>query len=306
MVIDRGTVAQTLPPGSFPAVDPRRRRFGYSPGLWQMECEPRTSGRNERLIPQGILLRFDSATLADENYEINTPVYTPRIKKEYSAEWFIAQVKVNFAPYGFTELDALTLLDDPRMGETSLPHLYFDAVHPEFASIGHECPEGLTVCVTCRLKLLDGPVIAERIRGVIGEGLDADILQRCHSVVRLSNQVYYDFATVRWGEITGELADRRAGAPRGITSLKGGEHHVRRHLHEIAPEERGALAAANFGAAQAEVYAEAQREQTAVLREAITATRGDSEEVALLKEQNRLLWEKVEKGEQKATKEKGK
>lgn len=270
--IDRGTVARSTGRQLNPTNDPNRRRFGYAPGAWLMEIEARLSGRQQSLIPQGVLVLFETGTLRVENFDIEKPNWKPQVEASVPAAEFIGHVKDRFqkpeADYGFRELSALTPLkeadtqgDAVVVPDEAVP--YFLAVHPSFAALGHACESGLSVCPTCRIPLLeDEEGVAARAAEA---GLDPDVAEALRLELLDANLAYHAYATARWADIVGEMDQVKNGA-QGIKALKQGEHHIRRVLHELAPEERAADTAAQYGAQQGAAVIEGMREIADSLR----------------------------------------
>lgn len=253
-----GTVAKSVGASGVRDVDPRRRRYGYHPGIYRMEIEPIHSGQQLRVIPGGLLVPFRTATLKVENFDINVPVdeYHKQVAQDFTAKYFIENCKVNYYDMGFRELDPLTMLDDAIREDDgqikfenfiNSPHGYFNAVHPSFGEIGHICPAGLRNCATCRAQLLgtedDVPeFLLERIR----QAPDPELAENLRLVLLDSNVGYRESCRHKWSVVIGEYDGSQKGKP-GIRALDDSLHHIRKHLHETAPMERAALAAAGFG-----------------------------------------------------------
>lgn len=287
-----GTVqTTTLQPG---AVDPRRRRVGYNPALYRMQMHQLHSGQQQVVIPAGVLLPFRTKDLKAENFNIGVKVeeYVKAEMREFTAEWFIRNVKQEFEEYGFRELGCLTALDDferepsttKKNGDVVLgkiisstweksPHGYFAAVHPSFAEVAHECPYGLSVCLTCRLELLGAPDqnnpdgeapewLQERMEALLDPSLGETLR---HALIE-SNEANRQFYVFKWATLVGEIDGRKTGEP-GLPALGEAEHHVRMNLHEIAPADRAASVAAGFGAEVGAAQSEGMKEMAAAFRE---------------------------------------
>lgn len=281
-LMDAGTVAQNLNASGVNGVDPRRRRFLYNPGIYLMLKEPRESGRQHSIIPDG-LVRFDTATLKSENFDINVDPseYKKEVMKEYSAAWFIRNVDWSFHDQGSRELTALTMLEDPILTTQGKPNLtefvksaqgYYNAIHPSFAEVGFECPFGQAVCATCRLSLL-GDEDPESVPVIIRERMDKLPDQTAAEQTRLqlveANQSYLNYASNRWSTILAEREGKKTGQP-GLGVLDESCHHVRLHLHEHAPEDQSAVTAAGFGAEVGAAQAAGMEKLAAAFRESNT------------------------------------
>lgn len=273
-----GTVAKSAAASGFGGVDPRRRRYGYHPGIYRMEIEPSHSGQQLRVIPCGLLVPFRTATLKVENFDINVPIdeYHKQVAQDFTAKYFIENCKVNYYDEGFREIDPLTMLDDAVREENgqikfenfiNSPHGYFNAVHPSFGEIGHICPAGLINCATCRVQLLgtedNAPeFLLERIR----QSPDPELAENTRLVLLDANTTYRESCRNKWAVIIGEYDGSQKGEP-GIRALDDSLHHIRKHLHETAPTERAALAAAGYGDRVAESQAQGMKELADAFRE---------------------------------------
>ena len=204
-------------------VDPRIKRHGFFPGLFIAEMESAVSGQQERIFPQGELIAFESTDLEVSNFEITKQDWTPTKLQNFTAEWFIANVKKTYGQQGFVELDAITGLVDSDVERL------FRLVHPAFGSIGHKCPQGLTkTCAACRIKMLEAQTFedetAEKLR-----------MQLLYSYV-----TYHDHARNRWAEIVSDFG-------KGLSTIGDGEEHYRKNVHEVALHERATAAADAYG-----------------------------------------------------------
>lgn len=243
------SVAQSLKQTYHEGVNPRTRRYGLFCGLYanQAEMDSSLSGQSAPVMPIGEMLRFDSADLSVDNFKIFDADWTKKEMKEFTAQWFITNVKRHFDRMGFVELDPLTPLEDEDAER------YFAQVHPSSL----ECFEGLQFCSTCRIKVLQSAgytdPVAEELR-----------LRCLQGYVAAS-----DYYNQRWAQINHDLAA-------GKVKMTEGEHHIRKNLHQPAPEQ-----------IQAQALAESGRATAAGIVEGLTAladkqTSGDSETKAML------------------------
>lgn len=282
--INDGTLAANRFASGFRGIDPRRRRFALNPGIYNCELDQRESGRQDRLLPTG-LVTFRTVPMAQEDFDSalknggNPNARISQITADFPAAYFLQNALTRFAELGMRELSALTLMDDPLPNEKGKvlkeafyqsAQGYFAALWPSFADIGHQCPADLKECVTCRLWLLGDP------SGLFREQVDEQIRERTakladqDKVLDLWPQIvdsltgYRDWASNKWGSLVGELADRKTGAP-AIAKLGPAEHHIRRNLHEVEPSE--AATAAGFGAEVAAGQAEGFKELASAMRE---------------------------------------
>lgn len=284
-VFSDGTLAGNRSAAGYQGISPRRRRFGLNPGIYMMQMHPRESGRQEILLPVG-LIPFRSADMAAENFSIENVDeghYQHQIidTDNFTARYFIENVKIRYAEHGFRELPSLTLMEDPQpneKGNVTKEQLrksaqgYFEAMWPPFAEVGHQCPAELAECVTCRLWLLTGdapdrldrPVMNESIRERANKLEDQPKVDELWAEIIATEVAFEEASQARWAAIVGELADRKTGAP-AIAKLGPGEQHVRRHLHAVEPSE--AATAAGFGMEVAAAQAESMEKLAVAFRE---------------------------------------
>lgn len=280
--LNDGTLAANRAASGYSGMDPRRRRFALNPGIYLCEVAAGKTGRTSNEIPPG-LVTFRSVPLAGDDFthaEKNgrNPDSRPqRTVEDTPAASFLANYLKEYSEMGAREIPALTAMEDPIPNEhgnvTKAIHQqsaqgYFEALWPSFAEIGHECPEGLKECVTCRLWLLgdpaDGipaqPAVSERIERLT----DQDRAYEAHGQVVDCLKSYYAWLTMKWASLVGEIMDRRGGK-QGIAKLGTGEQHVRRNLHEIEPSE--AATAREYGNEVAAGQAEGFKDLAAAMRE---------------------------------------
>ena len=293
-VLNDGTLAANLNASGTQGIDPRRRRFALNPGIYMAMLEPRESGRQEVLLPSG-LIPFRTAQIANDDFDNalknghNRSARSRQVVQEIPARDFLRNALIRYAEVGMRELTSLTMMDDPEpnaKGKINKEEFivsaqgYFAALWPSFADIGHGCPAELDDCVTCRLWLIGDPEKGEDMQPALLKRIAELDDQR--KVVELREEIVdclktrLDWLTRKWAELVGELADRKNGAP-AIAKLGVAEHHIRRHLHEVEPSE--SATAASFGAEVARENAEATRELAAAFRE---GKGGSSDEVMKL------------------------
>lgn len=281
--LNDGTVAANRVASGYRGVDPRRRRFALNPGFFMPVLDPRESGRQEHLLPAG-LVTFRTATLVDDDFDHalkngHNPSSQPQQSTiEVPAQTFLANALARFGEQGMRELSCLTQMNDPEPNEKGnvtkdifreSAQGYFAALWPSFADIGHVCPEGLQDCVTCRLWLIGDPTGGDSMHEALVERASKLVDQ--NKVIQLQTEIYDCLSAYKtwlegkWASLVGEIEDRRSGKSPGIAKLGPGEHHVRRHLHEIEPSE--AATAAGFGAEVAAGQAEGFKELAAAMRE---------------------------------------
>lgn len=305
--IYEGSLASSIQASGVNGVDPRRRRFGYSPGIFQMQLDPTQSGQQQAVMPAGVPIPFRTIPgKMEENFDIAVSVdeYQKQIYRDALATFFIANVKASYEEFGFRELSSLTMLDDPERepskekkdGTVALGKIipasytksaqgYFNAWHPSFAEVGYECPQGLDQCCTCRAWLLgidfnaSGETseveMSEVMQARIAKLPDQKIAEELRQQLIESNIAYHQFCMWKWALVTGELEKKHTTGEAGISHLSVAEHHVRRHIHAVAPSEQAALAASSFGAEVAAANSEGMRELAQAFRESKPGTSDD-------------------------------
>ncbi len=293
-----GTLAANFNASGRGGIDPRRRRFAINPGIYMAMLDPRESGRQEILLPAG-LVSFRTASMANDDFENtaknghNPNAKGGQINEDFTAQHFLSNYLIRYGEQGGRELTSLTFMDDPVPNEKGnitkeqfrkSAQGYFAALFPSFAEIGHVCPVGLKECVTCRLWLLGDPDEGETMQDSILELTSKLENQEKVAEIRAEGvgavKAYMGVCSTTWAAILGELGDRKNGAP-AIAKLGPGEHHVRRNLHEVEPSE--AATAAGFGMEVAAGQAEGFDKLAQAMRE--SGGKGDNSEVLALIEQ---------------------
>lgn len=300
--LNDGTVAANRAASGLQGPDPRRRRFALNPGLYMAMLEARESGRQEHLLPVGLVSFRTTQFLEDDFDNALKNGHNPRSKGvqtmvEHTAAEFLGNALIRYGEKGMRELTTLTMMDDPEVNDRNRvtqeafrnsAQGYFAALWPSFADIGHVCPAGLRECATCRLWLIGDPEQNEAMHEELAKRAaklsDQEIVAKLRLELVGSLKVNLDYYTRTWNSIINELGDRKIGGP-GLGKLGPGEHHVRRNIHEVEPSE--AATAASFGAEVAAANAKA----TEGLAAAITGSRqsNSNEEVLrlLAERQNR-------------------
>jgi hypothetical protein len=287
-VISGGTLEQTSGQRMSGAEDPFARRFAYAPGVHMMEIEQRLSGRQDSFIPQGVLIKFESTPLVEENVAIDKPNWSQFLRRRVPALEFLNNVRERFykpglIDVGFRELSVLTTLSDEESATL------FAVLHPSLEEVKIPCPQGLKVCPTCRLKWLTSDACEARMNAAIRQGVDGASLDGLLEQLADSCTALLGYYKGRWSEIVGEYEKRLSGADsKGLVALQDGEHHIRKCLHEVAPADRQAQVADAYGAATAQKFAEAMTAQGNQIAEAmreIGQNRSDDGRVAQLEAQ---------------------
>lgn len=227
-----------------PGLDPRVRRFGYNPGVWEMVVDQRKSGLQEPLIPGGVLIPFETVDMNSENYEgvLKKNARAPEILKEKTAAWLIRNVVnayggTGMKDKGFRELTPLMPLTDYEARQV------FYSVHPTFGMVGHTCPYQMDVCPTCRLEMLADYIPQSKVEEAL------------QGILVASNTRYAAYASQKYASLLSEMERRHGGENNGITTLKEPEHWMRRQLHQPKPADMQMDMAAKLAAAQAETNA---------------------------------------------------
>jgi len=243
--------------------DPRRRRFGINPSIWQMVMPCRDSGQQVEVIPSG-LVTFRTDTIKVENYEdvLQVPEgeFQKEIYREFTAQWFLNNTKIRWASHAFRELPSIMVLDDPELNKDGsvnqrvFPHSaqgYFATVHP---SLQCEREGGVKECVTCRLRSLGTTEqCPEELWKQMSRLPRPDIAEQLRLELIETYEARLEVCRVRWDELKSEVKGRERGEP-GISRIDESGHFVRRHLH--AAEESEAATAAVYGQQVAEKQVE--------------------------------------------------
>lgn len=291
--INDGTLAANFNASGRRGIDARRRRFALNPGIYHAMLDPRESGRQEILLPSG-LLAFRTTPMVNDDYDnalkngSNPNARGGQVQEDVTAAHFLANALIRYSEDGMRELPSLTLMDDPLPNEKGnvtkeqfrkSAQGYFAALWPSFADVGHQCPHELKECATCRLWLLvgddsDNPRLHESILERTSKLEDQDKVNELWGEIVAVETAFLASCETRWAAIVGELADRKTGAP-AIAKLGPGEHHIRRNLHAIEPSE--AATAAGFGMEVAAGQSEGFEKLAQAMRE--SGGRGDSTEI---------------------------
>lgn len=324
-LIDQNTIAQTTHAILPPDQDPRTRRYGYNPGVRVMEVHPRDSGRQQSLIPAGVLVKFETTPMKGPNWSVDPQEQKPRevwIEGGLLALDAVRNVQMNYTgepDMGFRVLDPLTALTDRQSA------IIFSTVHPSFiglrrnastatnnpasemqAALGQgydPCPYDLPVCVSCRLavlKQLDSYAIAELVQQVDRqERIDIGAAQAVRDIIAdgvAALERYYRSEFRGW---VGEIDGRSKGSNRGLQSLSMGHVHIMEQLHELDPEHRQERLTASFAEAQATAMREAMQVQGEAIANALAGNRSTEvnalrQELAEMKQQFEQLLQRAQ------------
>jgi len=278
-----GTLAAGFNASGLRGVDPRRRRFALNPGIYLAMLGARESGRQEILLPVGLVV-FRTTQMDGDDFDHalkngnNPDARGKQILQDFTAHYFLSNALIRYGEMGMQELSSLTFMDDPQPNDkgnitkeqfNKSAQGYFAALYPSFEDIDHQCPADLNECVTCRLQLLGDPAegipMDQRIADRLARLEDQKKVAELRVEVVASEKGYLNWCTAKWADVVGEMADRKGGKAPGIAKLGVAEHHVRRNLHEVEPSE--AATAAGFGMEVAQANADATRELASAFRE---------------------------------------
>lgn len=279
--VNDGTLASGAAAGRR-GIDPQRRRFALNPNIYMAMMEARESGRQEVLLPVG-LVTFRTTPMVDDDFDnVERNGKNPSARhqstiRDYPALYFLSNALTRYGELGMRELSCLTMLDDPEKNQhgnvtkdafNKSAQGYFAALWPSFADIGHQCPYELQECVTCRIWLIGDPASGESMHEGLEERTaklaDQDKVVELRLQLREALLAHQGWLTGKWAGLLGERDDRKSGGP-GLAKFGPGEHHVRKNLHEVEPSE--AATAAGFGAEVAAGQAEGFKELAAAMRE---------------------------------------
>src|SRR5215217_27374 len=120
--LNDGTLAANRFASGFRGIDPRRRRFALNPGIWGCELDPRESGRQDKMLPIG-LVTFRTVSMAQEDFDgalkngNNPNAKISQITVDQPAVYFMQNANARYAELGLRELSVLTAMDDPIANE---------------------------------------------------------------------------------------------------------------------------------------------------------------------------------------------
>lgn len=252
----------------------RRRMLGFAPNVPHMMANPQATNQPSEQIPQGQLIVFTPHVFPalDGDFE---PAPTEKSPRDF-ARTLTMLFHTGENDWGYRTLTKLSELDyDPQTGYDEAD-AYYEAVHPSFAEIGRTCEMGLEVlvedvncdktgkayarpCNTCRLEWLNSMECRERM---FNSGLDQAILADLKDTLI---QVYTkgnEFVRFKLGQTKGDMQSAAAGQP-GKRAYQDVDYYYMALLHEKAPHVQ-----------QAEIIAEQNKQQGAMLVEAVKAAVG--------------------------------
>jgi len=272
--IFKGAVAQSAILD--PLDNPRSVRWGIGAGLLLMKAEPRETGMQLGIVPQGELVAFFGDTFSVDAGSLEGDRSVPYELTPLEAINKVVDDYGNIdKPKGFREIKSLAGIID----EKQIAAIEF-IVNAPFETLEHTCPEGLTVCPTCRLELLKD--VPARIQGLAPQfGVDADLCTKVLEDIRIANQELHTYYTNEWANIKAELENSSKGG-RGIKSLTVDHLYIRACLHESAPEEKQAQIQTAYSQVLAEQMAEASKQTAQMFAEALKTSQSGSDDRMLM------------------------
>lgn len=279
--------------------DLRTRRFAYNPGF-RMEMDSVWSSLQNRLIPAGCLILFETSPVSRAKHSVDKDDKTPPNEiVDFLAGDGLRNVYQQYSGMGFRELLPLRgFTDSKAVG-------LFAAVHPRLRDcyeqgIIEPCVYGPTecgcdnrgecdyctyVCITCRFNFL------EKLRLRISPALKPlfDLVNESVTVGRAT-------MASMWNVIVGEVAAAQSPGTnaRGVLANITEDHmFIMRQLHQRTPSEMELAKISMNAKAQADVMKFAMAEQAQILAAAMNNSRADDTEKAQMAERLRLMEEKI-------------
>jgi hypothetical protein len=275
-----GTVAASVQRDKISVEEnPRTRRFGILPAVPVLEVHPRESGLQQRNIPYGFPVRFDTfpgmlAPTWDVDKDSKAP---PVAEQDLTAKEAIECVKraawQSSADMGFRELSALTALEDEDAER--LINLVLPELDPATCRYGEENTEEIVVdevtvargervarsrkvttfrCLHCTLLWLESP---ECEFAAVEAGERAKLFrEQCLDAYRTNR----DFFRASWNQWKAEMEERAAGKAYGLARFGDAHYHVMHQLHEVSPADRAAETIRSNQESQAVAMKEGLRE----------------------------------------------
>lgn len=291
--------------------DANRRRLAFVCGWNQIELTPLESGQASAFLPHGKLMKFVAAKISVPTYEVTDPDKPSSELKTFSAKFFLDTTiqKTGRHPheqgtkdidYGVRGLSMLVGLNyqerfQNERGEpcheifNDLADVYFDVVYPSVGARGVSfvCPEGLTDCPTCSLKWLNSQNCQNRISEAMSKGYDSLVLTQLLAALKESVTQSIRHANIMWNRITSDVNQAKQGKP-GKNGLDDSDHHIRKMIHQVAPElqQTNAIieASKQTGVAMAEATTNAM--EKAFARMTGISQPQQNEELEVLKQEN--------------------
>lgn len=306
--------------------DLRTRRFGYNPGF-RMEMDPVWSSLQNRLIPAGCLILFETSPVSRAKHSVDKDDKTPPNEiVDFLAGEGLRHVYQHFSGMGFRELLPLRGFNDskavglfstihPRLRECYEREIIEPCVYgpKECSCLDHaftpdgrdsnrcqcgiergpnvfhlgECDYCTYVCITCRFSFL------EKLKLKV-----APTIKPLFDLVYESVTVGRATMTSMWNTIVGEVAAAQTPGtnPRGVLANITEDHmFIMRQLHQRTPSEMELAKISMNAKAQADVMKSALAEQAQILAAAMASNRSDDTEKAQMAERLRLLEVQIEK-----------
>lgn len=248
--------------------------LGFAPNVPHMMANPQATNQPSEQIPQGQLIVFTPHVFPalDGDFE---PAPAEKSPRDF-ARTLTMLFHTGENDWGYRTLTKLSELDyDPSTGRDEAD-IYFDTVHPSFAEIHRTCEMGLEVvvedvncdktgkayarpCNTCRLEWLNSWECSQRIAE---SGLDQSILADLKDTLIKAYTAANEFVRFKLAQTKGDMQAAAAGQP-GKRSYQDVDFYYMSLLHEKAPHVQ-----------QAEIIAEQNKQQGAMLVEAVKAAVG--------------------------------
>jgi hypothetical protein len=287
--------------------DANRRRLLFVCGFNQIEMTQAESGLTTPFLQTGKPIKTVAASMMVPTFEIDDENKPSAVLLDFSAKFFhdnIIQKTTRQPDYGVRSLAMLVGLNYEEKFENGqhvifndLADAYFDVLFPSVTTRGAKfmCPEGLSDCPTCALKWLTSPECEARYHQAVQNNADPTILQQLHKRLGESVQATIKHANTMWSGIIFDINQAKQNKP-GKNTLSDTDNHIRKMLHQVAPEMQQTNAIIEGSRETGRVIAEATG---AAIREVLNVTGAnnfnrpapaeETEETVRLREENEEL-----------------
>ena len=229
--------------------DQNRRRLAYICGFNSILLTSQESGLQSEYLPHGQLIKFVAAKIRVPTYEISDADKPSSELRDFSAKLFLDNVlnktaRAGYIDYGTRPLAMLVGLPYKERFDRGGHEIfedqadaYFNVVHPTVGErgAGFVCSEGLADCPTCTMRWLNSENCGNRIHQAVANGAEADILHKLRATLKESVTQTIRHANWMWSKIVTDINQAKQDKP-GKTGLDESDHHIRKMIHQIAPD----------------------------------------------------------------------
>ena len=236
-----------VPSNSEDIYDANRRRLAFVCGFNEIELTHLESGQPTKFLPNGKLIKFVASQIRVPTYEIDDPEKPASVMQTFSAKFFLDTTitKLTREPdYGIRPLSMLVGLSYKESFENGAHYIYddladayFNVVYPTVGERGAAfvCPEGLEDCPTCSWKWLNSQECQQRIAQAVMNSAEPHVLNELLKTLKESVTATLRHARIMWNTIVFDINQAKQDKP-GKNVLNSADQHIRRMLHEVAPD----------------------------------------------------------------------